>query len=180
MFPLPNPALNPVRFAHWTALTRRWLFNVRPRRHRTPLPTTLPSILLLFLFVGPGTSAFAANWVDIAGNNEVTVFIDTDSIRRNGTRVKTWLKWQWIKEQDIPNSYPPKRYLSEKQLQVSDCQRRTLAIAQGVRYSNAEGTDVIDSYAVEERKWQFTEVVPETIGETIVRVACKPSAKRSK
>jgi hypothetical protein len=140
----------------------------------------LHSTLLLCLLTQATTSAIAANWVDLAGNDEVTVFLDTDSIRRTGARVKTWLKWQWSKEQDVPNSYPPKKYLSEKQLQISDCQHNRLAIAQGVRYSNNEGTDVVDSYTIEERKWQFSEVVPETIGESIVRVACKPLGRKRK
>jgi hypothetical protein len=123
--------------------------------------------------------AVAADWIEVAGNEDVTVYVDRDSIRRVGVRVKTWLKWQWAKEQDVPNSYPTKKYVSEKQLQISDCQRGMLAIAQGVRYSNAAGTDVADSYTIEEKNWRFSEVVPETIGETILRTACKVS-KRSK
>ena len=115
----------------------------------------------------------AATWVEIGGNDEVAVFIDTDSIRKTGNRVKTWLKWNWTKAQDIPGSYPPKTYLAEKQLQVSNCQNRTLAVVQGVRYAALDGNWVVDSYTVDEKIWKFSEVVPETIGETIINFTCK-------
>ena len=121
----------------------------------------------------------AANWVDVAGNDEVTVFVDTESARKSGGRVRTWLKWRWQKPQDVPGAYPAKTYQSEKQLQVSDCKNGTLAIAQGIRYSGPDDGDVVDSYTVEERAWKFSEAAPETIGETVIKFACKaPQSKR--
>ena len=73
-----------------------------------------------------------------------------------------------------------KTYLAEKQLQVSDCHDRTLAVVQGVRYTALDGSAVIDSYTVEEKSWKFSEVVPETIGETIINFACKKTEPRRK
>jgi hypothetical protein len=123
--------------------------------------------------------ARAANWVDVAGNDEVTVLVDTESVRKSGTRVKTWLKWKWQKPQDVPSAYPVKTYQSEKQLQVSDCKNGTLAIAQGIRYAGPDDGDVVDSYTIEERAWKFSEAAPETIGETLIKFACKsPPPKR--
>ena len=124
--------------------------------------------------------AHAANWVDVAGNDEVTVFVDTESIRRVGNRVRTWLKWKWAKPQAVPGSYPSKTYQSEKQLQVSDCKDRTLAIAQGIRYAAPDDGDVVDSYTIEEKAWKFSEAAPETIGETLIRFACKPPSSGRK
>lgn len=115
----------------------------------------------------------SATWVEIGGNDEVVVFIDTESIRKTGNLVKTWLKWDWTKAQDIPGSFPAKTYRAEKQLQVSDCQNRNLAVVQGVRYTALDGNVVVDSYGVIEKNWKFSEVVPETIGETIINFACK-------
>ncbi len=122
----------------------------------------------------------AANWVDVAGNDEVTVFVDTESVRKNGTRVKTWLKWKWQKPQDVPGAYPLRTYQSEKQLQVSDCRNGTLAIAQGIRYAGPDDGDVVDSYTIEERGWKFSEAAPETIGETLVKFACKAATPKRK
>ena len=121
----------------------------------------------------------AANWVDVAGNDEVAVFVDTESIRKGGTRVKAWLKWKWQKPQDVPGAYPAKTYQSEKQLQVSDCKNGTIAIAQGVRYAGPDGGDVVDSYTIAERDGKFSEAAPETIGESLIKFVCKvPVPKR--
>ena len=134
-------------------------------------------VLLSFLLVAPSK---AATWVDIGGNDEVTVFIDSDSVRRTGNRVKTWLRWQWTKPQEVPNAYPAKSYLLEKQLQISDCRDGTLAIAQGVQYADLAGSDVVHSYTVPERAWRFSEAVPETLGANILKYACRvPNAKRA-
>lgn len=122
----------------------------------------------------------AANWVDVGGSDEVTVFVDTESIRRNGTRVKTWLKWKWQNPQVVPGAYPAKTYQSEKQLQVSDCKNGSLAIAQGIRYSDPDDGDVVDSYSIEERAWKFSEAAPETIGESLIKFACKSSPLKRK
>jgi len=138
----------------------------------------LRQAIALFLLASIGTFAHAAKWATVAGNPEVSVFVDVDSIRRDGDQVRTWLKWQWNSPQNVPDSYPPKTYLMERQLQVSDCRQGTLAIAQGVRYSDKDGVDAVSSYAVDQKHWQFSDVVPETIGETIVQFACKRPVKR--
>jgi hypothetical protein len=78
------------------------------------------------------TLANASTWVEIGGNDAVVVFVDRDSLRRSGTKVKSWLKWQWSKPIEVPDTYPVKLYQLERQLQVSDCSNSNLAIAQGV------------------------------------------------
>ena len=74
----------------------------------------------------------AAAWVEIGGKDEVVVFTDTDteSIRKTGNRVETWIKWDLTNAQDIPGSHLAKTYLAEKQLQVCDRQSRSLAVIQ--------------------------------------------------
>lgn len=136
------------------------------------------SHLALFLLFNIGTFAHAAKWVSVAGNDDATVFVDIDSIRREGSQVKTWLKWQWTSAKEVPGSYPAKTYFVERQLQISDCKQRTLAIAQGVQYSDKEGVEVVDSYTIDKKNWQFSEVVPETIGESLVLFACKPPVQK--
>ena len=118
-------------------------------------------------------NASAANWVEVGGSDAVVVSVDTESLRRSGAQVRSWLKWQWSKPLDVPNSYPVKQYQLERQLQVSDCKNGAFAIAQGVRYSDATGNDVVDSYTVAEKSWQFSEAAPETLGESILRYVCK-------
>ncbi len=139
----------------------------------------MKTLFALFLAFTMSSSSLAATWVPIAANDDVVTYIDQDSIRRSGNRVKTWLKWLWAKPAEIPNSYPKKTYLLEKQLQITDCANGTLTIAQGTRYADRDGNDAIDSYIYEERNWRFSEAVPETIGESILKYACKAATKRT-
>ena len=124
--------------------------------------------------------ASAANWVEIGGNDAVSVKVDKDSMRRIGSRVKTWLKWEWTNQQEVDGTYPKKTYKIEKQLQISDCTNRTLAVAQGIQYATDESGDIVNSYTVNEKQWRFSEAAPETIGETILQFACKVTTKKSK
>jgi hypothetical protein len=124
--------------------------------------------------------AGSATWVEVGGNDSAVVLVDKDSLRRNQNKVKSWLKWQWVKPVEVPNAFPVKLYQLEQQLQISDCQNNTLAIAQGIRYADAFGNEVADSYAFEEKSWHFTEVAPETLGESIIKFVCKTAAKEKK
>lgn len=124
--------------------------------------------------------ANAASWVEVSGSDAVVVSVDTESLRRTGTKVKSWLQWQWSKPADVPNTYPVKLYQLERQLQISNCKDKTLAIAQGVRYADVNGNEVVDSYTIEEKFWQFSEAAPETIGESIIKYVCKATAPKRK
>ena len=133
--------------------------------------------LLFFAGLIVSANSDAANWVEIGGNDSVVVSVDTSSLKRNGNKVKSWLQWQWNNPTDVPNTYPAKLYQLERQLQISDCKAGTLAIAQGIRYADEIGNEVVDSYTIKENSWQFSEAAPETIGESIVTYVCKATGK---
>ena len=139
------------------------------------MKTPYLSLVVALFFHMP---ASATNWVEIGGNDAVTVKVDKDSMRRIGNRVKTWLKWEWAKPQDVEGTYPTKTYKVEKQLQISDCTNGTLAIAQGIQYAADDSGDVANSYIINEKQWRFSEAAPETIGESILQFACKSTAKQ--
>lgn len=136
--------------------------------------------LFIIALLALPTIAHSAKWVSVGGNDEVTVYVDTDSMRRVGTKAKTWLKWDWTKPQELPGTSLSKTYQFEKQLQISDCRDLTLAIAQGIRYADREGNEVVDSYAVDGKAWKFSEPAPETIGESLVKFACKSTDPKRK
>lgn len=138
-----------------------------------------PQLLLLTGMLFAAAQTNAATWIELGGSDAVVVSVDKDSLRRNGTKVKSWLKWQWSKPTDVPNTYPVKFYQLERQLQVTDCEAGTFAIAQGVR-SDASANEVVDSYSVPEKSWRFEEAVPESIGEAIIKHVCKATARAGK
>lgn len=139
-------------------------------------PSLIPRFFATLIVLTVSVSASSATWIEVGGNDSVTVLADKDSIRRNGTRVKSWLKWEWAKPVEVPNSLPVKFYQLERQLQISDCQNNSLAIAQGIRYTDISGNEVVDSYNLQEKNWHFTEAAPETLGESIIKFVCKTTA----
>jgi hypothetical protein len=140
---------------------------------------TSPFISAFIALVLP-VSASAATWVEVGGSDAVVVLVDKDSLRRNGAKVKSWLKWEWAKPVEVPNTFPVKLYQLERQLQVSNCQNNTLAIVQGIRYTDTTGNEVVDSYTLEEKQWLFTEAAPETLGESIIKFVCKATSQKRK
>ena len=131
----------------------------------------LRRVLLATSRVGAAMPASAASWVVVGESQEVSAHLDTESLRREGSRVRTWLKWNWRDEQDIQNTYPIKRFRFERQLQVSDCRTKQYAIVQHIWYSSEDGV-LVSSVTVPERQWEFSEAAPETIGESIIKLAC--------
>lgn len=123
--------------------------------------------------------ASAASWVAVGESPEVSAYLDTESLRREGSRVRTWLKWTWRDEQDIQNTHPIKRFRFERQLQVSDCRTKQYAIVQSIWYSNEDGA-LVSSLVVPERQWEFSEAAPDTIGESIIRLACNTLPRAAK
>lgn len=135
--------------------------------------------LALLLALGTPMLADAASWVQVGGNDIVTVFIDNDTIRQNGSRVKMWVKWQYSKPQDVPYSYPKKSYQSKKSLQISDCANGKSAFVQGIYYAGPDGGEVVGSFTNEEHLLKFSESAPETFGELISNLGCNaPEEKR--
>lgn len=131
--------------------------------------------LALMLALSTPLLAGANNWVPIAGDEKVTVFIDQESIRRSGNRVKIWLKWQWVKPKYFKDSPSKDSYLSERQLKICDCVSGAQALAQTTFYEKPDGGKVINSFVYEEKEWKFYESAPETIAEAIIKFACKAS-----
>lgn len=127
----------------------------------------------------PSTSK-ASTWIDVAGNDAVVVFVDKDSIGRDGPNVRAWLKWVWTKPMEIVNSFPPKYYLLQYQLNVYSCQKRTYSIVQETSYSDVAGNNVVNSYAFDKKDWKFSEPVPDSIGETLQKFACQSALDKSK
>ena len=58
-------------------------------------------------------------------------------------------------------------------MQSSNCTNGGYAVAEGVRYADARGTDLVSSYKYDEQALPYMEARPKTIRETIVQQVCK-------
>jgi len=123
----------------------------------------------------------AANWVSIGGNGTTEAFIDKQSLRRTGQKVKVWSKWEYSEPMEVRASYSKKTYLASKELDIYDCSERTSLTTQQTLYGTPDMDSVVGSFSSPDFPHLYSEVVPDSIGEAILEFACKETAhtKRS-
>jgi hypothetical protein len=135
-------------------------------------------LFVMSLFMSSTSSplhAQSGRWVQIAAGEHTTIFADRLSIRREGARVRIWTKWAFSTEQDISSS-ANKKYRSQKNLDVYHCGNRTSATLQSISYSGADADgDVVDSTTYPDALARYAEVVPESVGESILLFVCRAS-----
>jgi hypothetical protein len=141
------------------------------------MPYKIGKVLLpVFLLISSAT-AQPSRWVEVGGNDEITAYVDTQSLRRNGLKVKVWLKWVNASPVDTDTIYPKKKYMSAKTLNIYHCTDRTLAGIQSIRYANADASgEVVETVSVAEARAEYTDLAPETIGESILVYVCKATS----
>lgn len=133
--------------------------------------------MIAILLFAATTSAVASDWVLVSAGSGVSAYVDNESIRFQGSNAKVWVKWVYEKPQKIEGTYPDKYFVLGKELSVYKCLDRTSGTVQSVKYSSLEAGEVVESYSIAEKYWSFSEVVPDTMGETILSVVCKKRPK---
>lgn len=119
----------------------------------------------------PIAGALASNWVTVSQSGTgATIEVDLDSIRSSGGRVKAWTRWSYTTPQEVKHSYPPKTYTSSKDLVVYNCYERSSATIQSTSYS--QNGEVVDSRSVADVPSAYSEVVPDSVGESILDAVC--------
>lgn len=84
----------------------------------------------------------AANWELATGSdNGLMVYIDTQSVKRTGSRVKVWERWTY----DSPQTSNGNSFQSARLLHIYDCANRTSAMMREVLYSEVDGGNVVKS-----------------------------------
>lgn len=112
-------------------------------------------------------------WVEVGGNEQITAYVDTKSIRRTGSKVKAWSKLINTKPTDTDTVNPRKQYLSAASLSIYQCVERTSVTIQVIRYAEVEGGEIVETITVQDKPEYYMEIAPETIGELIFNFACK-------
>ena len=117
-------------------------------------------------------------WVEVGGNDKITAYVDRQSLRREGARVKVWSKWVYTVAKETFDT-PKKTYLSTKDFSIYRCDGRTYATLQSIKYASADGSgEVVDTSSYPESKALFDEIAPETIGESILEYVCRATSAR--
>lgn len=137
-------------------------------------------IILLALCSIPATAS-ASNWVEAAVNDNVIVYIDKQSLRRAGQKVKAWVKWEFTKPKELAGTFPKQMYQASKELSIYNCADRTTLTLQATRYTEIEMVTVVEDISIKDIPSSYYEVAPDTIGEALLEFSCregKASAKK--
>ncbi len=109
-------------------------------------------------------------WTNVSVSPEVVIYVDKNTIRRQGTYLKAWLLWIVATDHQF-NDHP---YRSFKELSYFDCGLRENSVKQRLYYSDEIGevpiTDLTE-YSSEEAM-QFTRFAPHTLGQSVIDFVC--------
>lgn len=139
----------------------------------------LAALAALTLLAAP-PAALAAKWERVGSTGAVAVWVDRDTIRRSGAEARAWIEWRWAQPTELRDSNPPRTYRLERQLQISNCENRSYAVAEGTHYADERGTDAVGSYKHDETMLPFSVAPKQTIRDQVVNFVCNapPAAKK--
>jgi hypothetical protein len=160
--------------AHASDLNRRKL---KEDCHKPPLAYFLGFwSLITFLFLS--TVPADAEWVAVEKNYLLpglrTVYVDPDSIRREGNLVTMWqlidFKWMQGNQGMGPLGFGPHRFFSTKTHKQFDCTGKRLRLLAFTEFSRHMGTGIAANGYVDKDNWLPVE--PESINQALWEVAC--------
>ena len=123
---------------------------------------------LLFLSSVPAYGEWVAVEKDALLPGLQTVYVDPDSIRREGNLVTLWqlIDFKWM--QGNPRGTP--RFLSTKSHKQFDCAEKRLRLLAFTEFSRRMGTGIRDDGYVDQGNW--IPVEPESMNHALWEVAC--------
>jgi hypothetical protein len=123
--------------------------------------------ILMMLLLLVSTNVFAVDWVKTGENDNFTHYVDPQSIRRAGNKVKVWELWDYKSGQLLVD----KRYLSLLAKFEFDCFEDTSRTLDAYNYSGKMGTgDIVLSRPNLTKPAES--VLPGSTGETELKAVC--------
>lgn len=119
-------------------------------------------------------NASAANWLAITRNETTLLYIDLQSVAKEGQFRKAWYKFEYAEPQQI-STYDKRTYDLAKTLWYFDCNKRKYQVVQDLNYLEQA---LIESSVYKVSNEAFLDITPETMGETAYVAACNYPLKR--
>src|SRR4030095_8105526 len=124
-------------------------------------------ITILWLCVRP----VCAEWVDVAGKLEkgltvYTVYVDTESIHRNGNIVTLWALFDYMTIQSIVGG----PWLSSKTRRQYDCLEETVQLLGYMTFTGNMGSGEAVYSNSEQSRWEH--IAPESIDQKVWDIVC--------
>ncbi len=127
----------------------------------------LKRLLLMTLLVLSSGPAYA-EWVWAGANNQVglTIYVDPDTIRRNGDLVKLWQLYDYKAVQTVGGA----SFLSSKAQRQFDCVKQHTRLLAFTHFTGNMGSGNRVFSDLDESEWR--PVAPGSVGQSMWKVAC--------
>lgn len=143
-------------------------------------PVLYAALLLVSIVESSSVAAQDDRWKPVGINGDAVAWVDSKSLRRTGTKVRAWIRWDWMSPQKTRAS-TPKEYRAEKHLAIHDCANRTTTTLQIILYADfAAIGGVVESFSADEATAKPLDIVPETIGEQVLEFVCEATSPKKK
>jgi hypothetical protein len=125
--------------------------------------------ILILLLLMVSTSVFA-EWTRVGSDGEITVFVDLQTIRKVGSKVKMWTLMDFKTVQQV-STLDTTTYLSGANHKEYDCEEEATRFLDIHRYSeNIASGHIV--YSQTNMKDEPESVIPGTLPEQLLRIAC--------
>lgn len=127
--------------------------------------------LLALAMLLPGMG-ICSEWVPVGETDELSDYVDAQSIARNGNSVKAWFLDDFYEAQHWKKGAKP--FMSRKSYVHFNCKQRTFAVSQILLYSKslARGDMVHKTSPRKESRLRYEEVPPDSLLEDMLDFAC--------
>lgn len=133
----------------------------------------LKRMFLIVWFFSPLTSSVAASWIEITKTSSGAKYsVDAESVQIRRGYPSAWTRFEYAKPEPL-NKYLSNQDLiiESKSLEYYDCKDQLTLTTQHVKY-DAEG-NVLQSSDYKFDAKNFSDIVPGTIGETMLKNVCE-------
>jgi hypothetical protein len=131
-------------------------------------------VMLLFLSVAPAYAEWVAVEKDYLVPGRQTIYVDPESIRREGNLVTLWqlidFKWMQGNQGLGPLGFGPHRYFSTKTHKQFDCVGKRVRLLAFTEFSQHMGTGIAAHGYVDKDNWLPVE--PESMNQALSEFAC--------
>ena len=125
-------------------------------------------------------SVHASDWQLATSSDSNLLYVDFESLVPVGAYRKAWVRIDYFQDKE-ENDYPKKQYRSVKSLYYFDCTGKRSAVVQRTLYPRVFGEgEVVKSQSVRFNENLLDDVVPDSVGEGLLKVACATPAERAK
>ena len=131
------------------------------------------ALMLTFIFCMPATAQESISYV--GESDDYLVFGLDKTKSRKGAIVSGWTEWKQFVEPDSGELGTV-----TKSLYSVECNERRLALRAETVYRDPTLSQISNSFQAEPGKENYSDVVPGSIGDSLLKWLCKPQTKKAK